>query len=172
MVTLATLRTGNKATLLIYANSTTHDTHVLGQHKFVFGWTQHQTILYSWFFFWLVEWAICLRSLKWKTIHWTKVTGTLNFNSIEPKLHCYNQVVIMKLHPGIKESVDRSEGILDKSATLPITLWLYVLLDKTLSQIYPTKGAARDKVNDVHTHTQKKGGHVVQHGLNMLKISI
>jgi hypothetical protein len=37
MVTLTTLGTGNKATFLIDANSTTHDTDVLGQNKLVFG---------------------------------------------------------------------------------------------------------------------------------------
>jgi len=37
MVTLSTLGTGNKATLLINANSTTHDTDILRQNEFVFG---------------------------------------------------------------------------------------------------------------------------------------
>jgi hypothetical protein len=37
MVTLTTLGTGNKATLLIDANSTTHHTDVLSQDELVFG---------------------------------------------------------------------------------------------------------------------------------------
>jgi hypothetical protein len=64
MVTLTTLGTGYETTLLINANSATHDADVLSQNKLVFGWTQYKAILHSWFFFWLVEWWICLRSLQ------------------------------------------------------------------------------------------------------------
>lgn len=80
MVALTTLGTGNKTTLLINANSTTHDTDVLSQNELVFGWTQYEAILHSWFFFWLVEWRICLRSLQWIKVHWMELVRRRTMN--------------------------------------------------------------------------------------------
>jgi hypothetical protein len=112
MVTLSTLCTGNKATLLIYTNSTTHDTNILGQNKLVFGWTQYKAILYPGFFFWLAEWWISLRSLEQNKL--SGCEDELNTSQIsnnvtkKPLLH-YKQTISWKVNDSVLTMVKRYE---------------------------------------------------------------